>query len=257
MGGAALATTQVNSQIQDDLAFAERIAFPLLFLLTLWVFRSLVAALLPIVCGALTILGGLLLLRLLDLAMPSRRTRSTSSRASASALGSTTACSSSRATARSSRAMARPRSRAPDDGHRGPYGRVQLGHGRRCGRDACDLPARLPALDGHRRRSRRSPRRAHRADGAARALRAARRAGERPLSGPLATCRRARGERGARRLVPARAGTDAATGSRRRRGHGGSRRTLAAVPRRPLHRHRRLRPATAALVAGGRRGAPA
>ncbi len=70
MGGAALATTQVNSQIQDDLAFAERIAFPLLFLLTLWVFRSLVAALLPIVCGALTILGGLLLLRLLDLAMP-------------------------------------------------------------------------------------------------------------------------------------------------------------------------------------------
>jgi len=70
MGGAALATTQVNSQIQDDLAFAERIAFPLLFLLTLWVFRSLVAALLPIVCGALTILGGLLLLRVLDLAMP-------------------------------------------------------------------------------------------------------------------------------------------------------------------------------------------
>jgi len=70
MGGTALATTQVNRQIQDDLAFAERIAFPLLFLLTLWVFRSLVAALLPIVCGALTILGGLLLLRLLDLAMP-------------------------------------------------------------------------------------------------------------------------------------------------------------------------------------------
>jgi RND superfamily putative drug exporter len=70
MGGTALATTQVNSQIQDDLAFAERVAFPLLFLLTLWVFRSLVAALLPIVCGALTILGGLLLLRLLDLAMP-------------------------------------------------------------------------------------------------------------------------------------------------------------------------------------------
>ena len=71
MGGAALATTQVNSQIQDDLAFAERIAFPLLFLLTLWVFRSLVAALLPIVCaGAPRILGGLLLLRLLDLAMP-------------------------------------------------------------------------------------------------------------------------------------------------------------------------------------------
>jgi len=70
MGGAALATTQVNRQVQHDLALAERIAFPLLFLLALWVFRSLVAALLPIVCGALTILGGLLVLRLVDLAMP-------------------------------------------------------------------------------------------------------------------------------------------------------------------------------------------
>ena len=70
MGGTALATTQVNRQIQDDLAFAERIAFPLLLLLALWVFRSVVAALLPLVCGALTILGGLLVLRLLDLAMP-------------------------------------------------------------------------------------------------------------------------------------------------------------------------------------------
>ena len=70
MGGTALATTQVNRQVQDDLALAERIAFPLLFLLALWVFRSLVAALLPIVCGALTILGGLLLLRLLDVVMP-------------------------------------------------------------------------------------------------------------------------------------------------------------------------------------------
>lgn len=70
MGGTAIATTQVNRQVQDDLAFAERIAFPLLFLLALWVFRSLVAAALPIVCGALTILGGLLLLRLVDVAMP-------------------------------------------------------------------------------------------------------------------------------------------------------------------------------------------
>ena len=70
VGGAALATVQVTRQIQDDLTFAEELAFPVLFLLALWVFRSLVAALLPIVCGALTILGGLLVLRLLDLAMP-------------------------------------------------------------------------------------------------------------------------------------------------------------------------------------------
>ena len=70
MGGTALATLQVNHQVQHDLAFSEKLAFPLLFLLALWVFRSLVAALLPILCGALTILGGLLVLRLVDLATP-------------------------------------------------------------------------------------------------------------------------------------------------------------------------------------------
>jgi RND superfamily putative drug exporter len=70
VGGPALATTQVNHQIQHDLTFAEELAFPLLFLLAIWVFRSVVAALLPIVCGALSILGGLLVLRLVDLATP-------------------------------------------------------------------------------------------------------------------------------------------------------------------------------------------
>jgi uncharacterized membrane protein YdfJ with MMPL/SSD domain len=70
VGGTALATVQVNDQIQHDLTRAEEIAFPILFLLALWVFRSVVAALLPILCGALTILGALLLLRVLDLAMP-------------------------------------------------------------------------------------------------------------------------------------------------------------------------------------------
>jgi RND superfamily putative drug exporter len=70
MGGTALATTQVNRQVQHDLTLAEEIAFPLLLVLAFWVFRSLVAALLPLACGALTIVGGLLVLRLLDLAMP-------------------------------------------------------------------------------------------------------------------------------------------------------------------------------------------
>ena len=69
-GGAAIGTSQVNDQIQHDLTRAEKIAFPILFLFALWVFRSVVAALLPVVCGALTILGALLLLRLLDLLLP-------------------------------------------------------------------------------------------------------------------------------------------------------------------------------------------
>jgi uncharacterized membrane protein YdfJ with MMPL/SSD domain len=70
VGGTALATVQMNDQVQHDLTRAEELAFPLLLLLALWVFRSLVAALLPLVCGALTIVGSLLLLRLLNYATP-------------------------------------------------------------------------------------------------------------------------------------------------------------------------------------------
>jgi uncharacterized membrane protein YdfJ with MMPL/SSD domain len=70
LGGAALATKQVNSRVEHDLTRAEAIAFPLLFLLALWVFRSVVAALLPLACGALTILGALFLLRLLNAVSP-------------------------------------------------------------------------------------------------------------------------------------------------------------------------------------------
>jgi uncharacterized membrane protein YdfJ with MMPL/SSD domain len=69
-GGSALATVQVNHQIQHDLTHAEELAFPILFVLALVVFRSVVAALLPLLCGAFTILGALLLLRLLDLVTP-------------------------------------------------------------------------------------------------------------------------------------------------------------------------------------------
>ena len=63
VGGTALATVQVNEQVQRDLTRAELLAFPVLFLLALFVFRSVVAALLPLLTGALTILGALLLLR--------------------------------------------------------------------------------------------------------------------------------------------------------------------------------------------------
>ena len=70
VGGPAIAITQVNDQVEHDLTHAEELAFPLLFLLALWVFRSLVAALLPLVCGALTILGSLLMLRVLNAVSP-------------------------------------------------------------------------------------------------------------------------------------------------------------------------------------------
>src|SRR5918998_5991935 len=47
LGGFAVASPQVNEQVTEDLARAELLAFPLLFLLSFLFFRSVVAALLP------------------------------------------------------------------------------------------------------------------------------------------------------------------------------------------------------------------
>jgi len=63
VGGPALAERQVNEQVERDLRTAELYAFPLLFLLSLLFFRSLVAALLPLLVGGLAIVGTLLVLR--------------------------------------------------------------------------------------------------------------------------------------------------------------------------------------------------
>ena len=53
VGGGAVASEQVNTQVEEDLRTAELYAFPLLFLLSLLFFRSLVAALLPLLVGIL------------------------------------------------------------------------------------------------------------------------------------------------------------------------------------------------------------
>jgi len=63
VGGFAVAQEQVNKQVEEDLRMAEMIAFPLLFLLSFVFFRSLVAALLPVMIGLLAIVGTLLILR--------------------------------------------------------------------------------------------------------------------------------------------------------------------------------------------------
>ena len=61
LGGGAIASRQVTAAIQRDLRRAELIAFPLVLLLSFWVFRGLVAAFLPPLVGAgaiaLTFLG--------------------------------------------------------------------------------------------------------------------------------------------------------------------------------------------------------
>jgi uncharacterized membrane protein YdfJ with MMPL/SSD domain len=64
VGGYALATEQVNTQVEHDLRIAEILVFPLLFLLTFWFFRSGVAALLPLMIGGLAIVGTFLILRI-------------------------------------------------------------------------------------------------------------------------------------------------------------------------------------------------
>ena len=63
VGGPAVAENQVNEQVERDLRMAELFAFPLLFLLSLLFFRSLVAALLPLLVGALAIVGSFVILR--------------------------------------------------------------------------------------------------------------------------------------------------------------------------------------------------
>jgi uncharacterized membrane protein YdfJ with MMPL/SSD domain len=64
VGGTALAQEQVNKQTESDLRRAEMLAFPLLFLLSLLFFRSLVASLLPLLVGGLAIVGTFLILRI-------------------------------------------------------------------------------------------------------------------------------------------------------------------------------------------------
>ena len=64
LGGDAIASMQVNSQVGHDLAHAELLAFPFIFLLSLLFFRSLVAALLPPLLGGLAIVATFFALRI-------------------------------------------------------------------------------------------------------------------------------------------------------------------------------------------------
>jgi RND superfamily putative drug exporter len=63
LGGLAVASAQVNTGVGHDLAHAELLAFPIILLLSLLFFRSLVAALLPPLLGGLTIVGTFFALR--------------------------------------------------------------------------------------------------------------------------------------------------------------------------------------------------
>jgi uncharacterized membrane protein YdfJ with MMPL/SSD domain len=66
VGGTAVAGPAIGDQVSQDLARAELLAFPLLFLLSIWAFRGVVAALMPLMVGIITILGTFLGLRLIN-----------------------------------------------------------------------------------------------------------------------------------------------------------------------------------------------
>ena len=66
IGGSGLAEPEIADQVSRDLGRAELLAFPLLFVLALWVFRGMVAALMPPLVGALSIVFTFLLLRLVN-----------------------------------------------------------------------------------------------------------------------------------------------------------------------------------------------
>ncbi|HEV2769542.1 MAG TPA: MMPL family transporter [Solirubrobacteraceae bacterium] len=66
LGGGQFIQEAIGEQVASDLARAELLAFPILFALSLVVFRGFVAALLPLGVGALTVMGTFLGLRLVN-----------------------------------------------------------------------------------------------------------------------------------------------------------------------------------------------
>jgi putative drug exporter of the RND superfamily len=65
MGGFAPGFNETNDQTREDLTKSELIAFPVLALLLLFVFRGVVAASIPLLLGMVSIVGTLLVLRIM------------------------------------------------------------------------------------------------------------------------------------------------------------------------------------------------
>jgi uncharacterized membrane protein YdfJ with MMPL/SSD domain len=65
LGGSDVAGKEISAQASKDLGFAELLAFPLLVILALLIFRG-VAALLPVAVGGISVLGSFVVLRLVN-----------------------------------------------------------------------------------------------------------------------------------------------------------------------------------------------
>ena len=70
--------TDLNTELEHDLLRAELLSFPLALVVLIWVFRTVVAALLPIVVGGLAVLAGVGAVLALSHTWTWRSTRSTS-----------------------------------------------------------------------------------------------------------------------------------------------------------------------------------
>jgi uncharacterized membrane protein YdfJ with MMPL/SSD domain len=66
LGGSDVVFDELNKRTSSDLRRAETFAFPILLLLSFWVFRGLVAAALPLLVGGFAIVVTFLLLRVVD-----------------------------------------------------------------------------------------------------------------------------------------------------------------------------------------------
>ncbi len=70
VGGNAVAGEQLGARVGMDLGKAEGLAFPILFALSLFVFRGVIAALLPLFVGALTVMTTFFVLRIVNEMVP-------------------------------------------------------------------------------------------------------------------------------------------------------------------------------------------
>jgi uncharacterized membrane protein YdfJ with MMPL/SSD domain len=66
IGGNDVVFSEINERTSSDLRMAETFAFPILLALSLWVFRGLIAAVLPLLVGGFAIVATFLLLRVID-----------------------------------------------------------------------------------------------------------------------------------------------------------------------------------------------
>ena len=172
LGGSLFAQSQIGESVIADLGRAETLAFPILFLLTLLFFRGR-AAVLPLAVGVTTIFGTFLVLAGVN------QFYGLSIFALNLVIGLGLGLAIDYTLFLVTRFREELRHQGPgarrdpdDDGDRRAHGRLQRGDRRAGARHADGLPARLPAVDGHRggvRRDRRRDRLARHRAGAVRA----------------------------------------------------------------------------------------